>query len=85
MIRIFIQLVDSFFVEIQCIGCIVNHMNMAYTYTYNYIICNRSTDYGRTFVNETDKFPTDAVAHWYYISKDNNKVCSIQKYAIYLL
>ena len=52
-----------------------------YTSTHTCIIiyiCNRSTDYGRTFVNETDKFPPDAVAHWYYISKDNNKVCSIQ-------
>ena len=45
------------------------------------LFTNRSTDYGRTFVNETDKFPHDAVAHWYFISKDNTKVsCSIGQY-----
>ena len=37
-------------------------------------VFKRSTDYGHTFKNETDKFPPDAVAHWYYISKNNNKV-----------
>ena len=41
------------------------------------LFANRSTDYGRNFTNETDKFPSDAVAHWYYISKDNVKVVNI--------
>ena len=52
-----------------------------YTCTHTHTITftlNRSTDYGRTFVNETYKFPSDAVAHWYYISKDSNKVCNRQ-------
>ena len=36
---------------------------------------HRSTNYGVTFQNETYKFPLDAVAHWYYVSKDNVTVC----------
>ena len=48
--------------------------NIYVTKYYNMLLICRSTDYGRTFHNEADKFPPDAVAHWYYILKDNVKV-----------
>jgi len=51
-------------------------------YVKSLLFANRSTDYGRTFVNETDKFPSDAVAHWYYISKDNVKVVTTCMYML---
>ena len=35
---------------------------------------SRSTDYGKTFVNETDKFDNDTVIEWYYISPDQANV-----------
>ena len=34
----------------------------------------RSTDYGHSFVNETDKLDNDAVIEWYYISPRQNNV-----------
>jgi len=46
---------------------------------------HRSKDYGVTFQNETDKFPPDAVAHWYYVSKDNVKVCSVVGRCVYVV
>ena len=34
----------------------------------------RSKDYGKTFVNETDKFDNDTVIEWYYISPNQSNV-----------
>ena len=35
---------------------------------------SRSDDYGKTFLNDTDKFDNDTVIEWYYISPQQNNV-----------
>ena len=60
--------------------CMHNLVSMYYARLYFALyVYFRSTDYGKTFNNETGKFPSDAVAHWYHISKDSNKVKLVYK------
>ena len=53
---------------------VFTHVAHVYVITIHMYLCHRSTDYGRTFVNETDKFDRDTVLEWQYISPKQNYV-----------